>query len=244
MPAARDEAERDGATLAIDPGRRIREARRRRRLYQASLAARVGIGQARLGGIERGRGEGVPLALWIALGAALEMPFRAAFDRDRQERVVDASHLAIQELVLRLARANGTSRSLELPTRPAQPAHSVDVLICDDRHRQLRIIEAWNHLGDVGGAARSTSRKVAEAEPLAVVAGGDGEPYAVVACWVLRDTRHHRDLLRRYPEVFATRFPGSSRAWAAALTNGTPAPLAAGLVWSDQRATRIFARRR
>ena len=48
----------------------------------------------------------------------------------------------------------------------------------------------------------------------------------------------------RYPELFASRFPGSSRGWVDALTKGTPPPGQPGLVWSDVAGTRLFAWRR
>lgn len=51
--------------------------------------------------------------------------------------------------------------------------------------------------------------------------------------WVVRATARNRLLVARYPEVFATRFPGSSRAWVAALTAGGPIPTEPGLVWCD-----------
>ena len=47
---------------------------------------------------------------------------------------------------------------------------------------------------------------------------------------------------RPLPEVFASRFPGSSRV--EALTRGDPPPAEPGLVWCDVSATRLFAWRR
>ena len=98
-------------------------------------------------------------------------------------------------------------------------------------------------MGDVGAAARATNRKLAEAEQLAVAIGGD-RPYRVAGCWIVRATRRNRELVARYPEVFASRFPGSSAGWVAALTRGTEPPREPGLVWCDVRTTRLFAWRR
>jgi hypothetical protein len=164
--------------------------------------------------------------------------------RDAFEPPADAGHLAIQDLVLRLGRQLGITRFLELPTRPSDPALSVDVCWRDDRRRVLLIHECWNTFGSINAAVRSTRRKVAEAEQLAAAAGDDDGPYRVAACWIVRDTRRNRELLARYPDVFAAAFPGSSRQWVRALTvPGAPVPHEPGLVWCDVGATRLFAAR-
>ena len=101
-------------------------------------------------------------------------------------------------------------------------------------------MECWNTIGDVGAAARSSTRKVAEAAEVAI-ALGSGRPLTVAGCWVVRASARNRALVARYPEVFAVRFPGSSVGWVHALTRGAAPPLEPGLVWSDAGATRLFA---
>jgi hypothetical protein len=161
------------------------------------------------------------------------------------EEPTDAGHLGIQELVLRLGRSTGRTRTFELPTRPADPALSVDVGLRDDRQRVLMLNECWNTFGSINAAVRSTKRKVAETENLAVAIAGDSAPYRVAACWIVRDTKRNRELLARYPEIFASTFTGSSAAWVRALTDSdAPPPVGLGLVWCDLRATRLFAWRK
>ena len=143
-----------------------------------------------------------------------------------------------QELVLRLARATGRTGTFELPTRPESPSYSVDVCVRDDPHRTLILQEIWNRFDDFGRAVRSTDRKTAEATSIASLIGGD-DPYRVALCWLLIDHAANRELLRRFPEVFATRFPGSSLNWVQALSNGGPVPQAAGVAWLDLRASRL-----
>jgi hypothetical protein len=60
----------------------------------------------------------------------------------------------------------------------------------------------------------------------------------------MRGTRRNRLLVARYPDVFAARFPGSSRNWARALTTGAAPAGEAGLVWSDVAGGRISEWRR
>ncbi|OGO58422.1 MAG: hypothetical protein A2Z32_08885 [Chloroflexi bacterium RBG_16_69_14] len=106
----------------------------------------------------------------------------------------------------------------------------------------MLLVECWNTFGDVGAASRSTNRKRSELEDLA--AGRWGPDAQVGVVWVVRATGRNRALLQRYPEVFAARFPASSRDWVAALTVGTPPPGDPGLVWCDVGATRVFEWRR
>jgi hypothetical protein len=161
-----------------------------------------------------------------------------------QEEPADAGHLRIQEQILRLGRATGRARTFELPTRPSDPTASADVGLGDPDHRALILVECWNAIGDIGSAARSTARKVAEAEQLAIAREGEGGPYRVASVWVVRATRRNRVLVASYPEVFATRFPGSSVGWTLALAAGAAPPEQPGLVWCDIAATRPFAWRR
>jgi hypothetical protein len=144
----------------------------------------------------------------------------------------------MQERLLDLARRTGRIATFELPTRAADPRYSIDVCVRDPIHRVLIVQEAWNTFGDLGAAVRSTNRKTAEATDLA--AGVDeGTPYRVAVVWVLRSTAANRMLVGRYPHIFRTAFPGSSRSWVRALTDGEAPPDAPGLVWLDPATGRI-----
>ena len=221
-------------------GARVRQARARRGWSQHQLAVQVGITRFRIGQIERGDGAGVPLDLWHALGLVLKLPLRIEFGRDALEEPTDAGHLKMQELMLRLARTLGITRFFELPTRSTDPALSVDVGWRDDARRALILNECWNTFGNINAAVRTTHRKIAETSQLAVTLGGGGEPFVVAACWIVRDTRRNRELIGRYPEVFATAFPASSSAWVRALTApAAPVPTEArpGLVGRPGQST-------
>jgi transcriptional regulator with XRE-family HTH domain len=240
------------SSLAIETERRMREqrlrlgaevrsARERRGLTRTALADRAGIGRMVVSRIERGL-TNLDLAVLQRIGLALQRPVVVSFGRDLEEGPVDAGHLAMQELVLRLGRAAGYDGSFELPTRPAEAWRSADVGLASQATRRMVLVECWNSIGDVGAAARSTSRKQADLEALAIARWGDEAQIGVV--WVVRATARNRALIHRYPEVFAARFPGSSRAWLDALTAGARFPVEPGLVWSDVGAPRLFAWRR
>jgi transcriptional regulator with XRE-family HTH domain len=220
-------------------GAKVRRARRRRGWTQAQLGAKIGLAQSTMSDLEIGEGGSLSLVVWQQLALVLELPLEVTLGRDAHEEPVDAGHLAIQELILRLGRSTGRRRTFELPTKPADPARSTDVGLKDDNLRQLVQVECVNTFGNISAAVRSADRKRAEAEALAISIGY-GAPYAVRQVWVVRATRRNRRLLAIYPEIFATRFPGSSRAWVEALTVGKAPPAEAGLVWCDVAATRLF----
>ena len=159
------------------------------------------------------------------------------------ELPADAGHLGIQELMLCIGASTGHDGTFELSTKASDPARSTDVGLKSRAGRRLVRIECINTIGDIGAAIRSSDRKQSDAEALAI-AVGNGQAYSVHEVWVVRHTRRNRALIARYPHIFASRFPGSSRAWVTALMGGTAPPREAGLIWCDVRATRIFEWRR
>ena len=233
------DGDREARSLSLSLGRAVREGRRRMRWSQEQLAAKVGLKRTRIGDIERGEATGTPLIVWVRLGIALRRPVAISFSRDLEALTPsDAGHLEGQELVLRLAREAGRVGTFELPTHPESPSYSVDVCVRDDPHRTLILEEIWNRFDDFGRAVRSTDRKVAEAATIAAQIGGD-EPYRVASCWLLVDNARNRQMTRRFPEVFAARFPGSSLKWVHALIDGGPVPDHPGVAWLDLRAGRL-----
>lgn len=243
QPATRIEGQRETRAVVANLGGQIRSERRRRGLTQHQLGARVGIGASHVSRIERGLGSRVPLDVWIALGLTLGRPLAVSLSRTLEVREPsDAGHLALQEFVIGLARRHGWRTSFELPTRPADPSYSVDVAVHDDTARRLHVWECWNRFGDLGEAARSSSRKIAEARALAATLGPadrSDEPYTVHLCWLVRPTASNRELLRRYPGILHSRFPGSSFGWARAIEGGSSPPEEPGVVWCDPAAGRI-----
>ncbi len=228
--------------LAASLGAEVRAARERRRLTQAALGRRVGLSQSRVSAIERGLGVGVPFEVWVGLGIALGRPLSVAFSRptDSAETLTDAGHLEIQEYLLEIGRRNGRHGWFEQPSRPSDPSHSIDVFDIDPANACLLILEAWNRFGDLGAAARSSDRKVAETAERARRANG---PARVCLCWVVRDTAANRAIVRRCPQVLASRFRATSSRWVAALENGAQPPSEPGIVWFDPSRRRLRAMR-
>lgn len=218
----------------------MRRARLRRGWTQAELGRRAGLAQTTVSKLERGAGGSLSLESWQQVALVLALAFHVELGRDALEEPADAGHLAVQELVLRLARRHHYGRTYELATRPVNPSLAVDVGLADDRNRRLLQIECVNVFGNVNAAVRSSDRKRAEADALAAVTG-DGTGYTIHQCWVVRSTRRNCALVARYPEIFATAFPASSKRWVDAITLGTAPPAERGLIWCDVGATRLFA---
>ena len=240
--------------LAVDADRRNREQmaraggelkqhRTRARKTQDGVATRAGVSRNLVSRMERGLGGTASVDAWQRVGLAVDAPLTIGLQRDLRGDTADAGHLAMQELVLRTGRSGGYRGSFELATRPAEPWRSADVGFRDDRHRRLIVAECWNTFGDLGAAARSSNRKLAEIRDLAVAIWG-AAAHTVGLVWVVRASRRNRALVARYPELFASRFPGSSRLWLRALTQGTEPPAEPGLIWCDLHATRLFAWRK
>ena len=222
-------------------GGEIKAWRLRRRWTQQHLARLAGVSRELVGRIEHGDGGGVTFDGWQRVTLALGRPIRFDLGRDPLEMPADVGHLDGEELVLRLARPGGWLRRVELPIKPGQGRHAFDVALIDRARTRLILIQVWNTFGDLGSAARGFTHELAVAEQ---VAGGLGMVQARVAgCWAIVDTARNRALVGRYPEFFATRFPGSSVGWVRAITTGTEPPGQAGIVWLDTRRGQIVARR-
>jgi transcriptional regulator with XRE-family HTH domain len=238
---------RRSSAIALSLGQEVRAGRARLSMTQRAASAKVGISQTAWSRIERGLGGQVPLQTWIALGIALGRPLAIAFSRPIGEPrgPVDAGHLEIQEHVLRLARATGRHGTFELPTRPGEPARSTDVGLRDDVHRVLIQVECWNTFGDLGAAIRATNRKTVEAAHYAIATGtGDVEAHRVATVWIVRSSAGNRALLARYRHIIDAAFPGSSRRWCRALTQGAEPPAEPGIVWFDPATHRLTEHRR
>ena len=235
----------EGQAIATTLGGQIAVSRKRLDMTQGELGQKVGVRASRISQLERGKGQGSPLGLWVAIGLTLGRPLAVGFTRPigGQHAPTDAGHLEIQEYLLALARQTGRAATFELATRPSEPWRSTDVGVRDDRQRVLILEEAWNTFGDVGAARRATSRKLAEAEALAISIGR-GRPYRVASVWIVRSTAANRELVARYPEVFASACSGSSHRWVQALLSGGQPPEETGLVWVDPASRRLFAWRR
>ena len=235
--AAAIAAAREAGDIRRSIGQAVAAARDRRGWTQAILAARAGTSQAAISRLERG----VPpleVGRLVRVARALGISPRVELTRDPLDGPVDAGHLAIQELLVRLGRATAGTALVELPLGTSDRARSVDVCVHRRALGELIVQEAWNRIGDVGAGLRSFDHKLALAAEAAVAF--PNPPTKVTGVWVVRATRANRALLAAYTALFAARFPGSSREWVRALVTGSAAPVDPGIVLCDIGATWLF----
>jgi transcriptional regulator with XRE-family HTH domain len=240
-PVLAAEAERRWRERRARLGGELSAIRRRRKWSQDDLGRRAGVGRSVVSRAERGIGA-LDLDALERLAAALAVPLAISIERDLRQDDVETGHLAMQELVLRFGRRAGFTAQFEMSTRPAEPWRSCDVGLGSASRRVAVDVECWNSFGDIGAATRSSNRKVAELDQIAVARWGAAGRAALV--WVVRDTDRNHAVVARYPEVFASRFAGSSRAWVVALTEGGPVPDEPGLIWCDLSTGRLHPWRR
>lgn len=247
MQVAADEASQ---ALMRKLGLMLRDGRRRSRARQLDASAKAGISRSEWSGLELGR-KSATLATWnraaFAMGGSLEAYIKQASAADRPR---DAVHLRHQELVIRAALGGGwQALPEELIDREARTSRAVDVLLrrtgARDGRSEYALCEVWDWLDDVGAAVRDMTRRLEAADRYAVARMRGDEPLPRVGgFWLVRATQRNRALIAEHRHFFRARFPGSGRAWLAALTNAAvPMPAEPALLWVDVGGTRLFAAR-
>jgi len=228
----------------------LKDARLQLRQKQAECAERAGISQSQWSVLELGRQPATIPTLnraAHAVGGSLDAWIRQASAADRPR---DAVQLRVQELIIATA-VPGAWGGLpeEQIDREARTSRFADVLLHRRRRRlpadEYAIIEVIDWFADVGDPLRDWTRRLDALERYAIsrMAGDDPLP-RTSGCWVIRATQRNRRLVGEHRHVFRARFPGSGRAWLAALTDpATPMPGQPALLWVSVDGQRLFPAR-
>lgn len=232
-------ADRASEALAERLGRTVKEARTMLGLTQAQVAERAGVAPSTVGEMERGNAADVSLLVWVRVALAVDRDLRAFLEGIPGADVPrDYVHLRNQERILAFAATGGWTGMPEAALdADGRRSRAADVLL--RRTTEEAVVEVYDWFDDVGAAWRGSTRKQARASMASTGRGGSGE---MGLCWVVRATQRNRRLIREHARMFAAWFPGSSRAWLAALSDASaPMPTARGLVWISVDGTRLSA---
>lgn len=229
---ARQAAPVDGARF----GQGVRALRRRRGWTQAQLAAAAGMSQAAVSRAECGRAgclTGDLLDRLVApLGARVET--RLLWHGEGLDRLVDARHAAIVEVVvLRLTRL-GWDSGVEVTFSVYGERGSIDVLAFHPQTRSLLVIEAKSVVPDLQAMLAAVDRKVRLASGVGRDRGWHATSVSTIL--VIPDTTTNRDRVRRHAATLAARLPVRTAAlqrWLA-----TPSGIVAGILFVPSPTTR------
>jgi hypothetical protein len=220
---------------AIRFGDDVRLLRHRRRWSQARLAGEAKVPRWVVVAIERGRGDRIAprrlLAVVVALGGRLSV--RVLFQGEGLDRLRDARHARLVELVVRWLRADGWVVATEVSFNVFGERGSIDVLAWHPATGALLVVEVKSVVPDVGGMLMTLDRKVRLAKDVATKQLG----WAVTdvsRLLVLPEQRTARRRVEAHAATFETSFPARNvvvRRWVRA-----PSGTLAGLLFlSDVR---------
>jgi len=238
--AARRRAIVRADAIAHRIGTGLHDARLAQGLRQVDVAATAGIAQAHYSRIERGIERGASLLALAACASALDVQLAGFIEAMPGASLPrDIEHARRQSLLIGLAAHGGWTSMPEsaLPADRPRP-RSIDVLLTRPARREAAVAEIWDLLLDVGDAMRSHEAKVRETSRRL------GSDWRVQGLLLLRQTHRNRALVRELAPLFAARYPASSIAWVAALSDPARAmPAASGFAWTSVGGDRLIAAR-
>jgi transcriptional regulator with XRE-family HTH domain len=183
-------------------GEQIRIARVSAGLSQRELGRRIGVSHQTIGRIERADVRSLDVHRLVLVATVLGLNVDVGLYPSGSP-VRDAAHLALLD---RLRQSLGPAVRLktELPMPTPGDLRSVDGFILESDLRGM--VEAETHVYDVQAVVRRARAKQRDLR----------SPRLIL---LLSDSRHHRDLLRRHPEL-RDDFPVSARTGLRALQEG------------------------
>lgn len=197
---------------AVRVGLSLRALRIRRRLTQSDLARMIGLSRSAIARIERGHADRTTVRTLIrvaeALGASLSI--RVLWHGEGLDRLLDAAHADLTELVLRLLRDTGWDVATEVSFNVRGDRGVIDILAFHPTTGALLVIEIKSVVPDLQGMLGTLDRKVRVAAGPARERGW--RVTTVSRLLVLPDDRTARRRVDRHAAVFAAALPGRTAA--------------------------------
>jgi transcriptional regulator with XRE-family HTH domain len=192
-------------------GTSLRAIRLRLGQGQAEVAARARISQSTVSRIERGRLAGVRVdsleSVATSLEASIQLTLR--WRGSRLDRLLDARHVRLVDLVTRTLTAGGWSVEVEYTFNHYGDRGSVDVLAWQPDQAALLLIEVKTRIVDVQDLLSTVGRK-RRVVPPEWSAETRRRPAAVGSVLVVPDATVHRRVVAEHSAVFEAALPGRS----------------------------------
>jgi len=188
-------------------GRGIRALRHRRKWRQQDLADAAGLNRGKIVRIELGQSGGMPVRdlekVAQALGARLNLWLD--WNGEALDRLLDADHARLAELVATMLRVAGWEVILEATFWIRGERGSVDVLAWHPGSRIVLLVEIKSVVPDQQAMLAAFDRKSRLGFEIARERGW--QPVAVGRLLVIGDSRTSRRRVARHPETYQTTFP-------------------------------------
>jgi transcriptional regulator with XRE-family HTH domain len=188
-------------------GRGIRALRHRRRWRQLDLAKAAAVSASVVARIERGASSGVPARKLTAVAAALgaRVDLRLSWNGEALDRLLDAGHAALVEVVAAILRRLGWEVVLEATYWIRGERGSIDILAWHSATRNVLIVEIKSVVPDIQAMLAAIDRKVRLAREIARERGWS--PVAVGALLVIGEDRTARRRVESHASTFEQSFP-------------------------------------
>lgn len=188
-------------------GRIVRALRIRHRWRQIDLAARVGVSQSLIARVERGGADRLTVSTLEAivneLGARLFI--KVDWNGEAVDRLLDADHAAIVEMVIGVLRRAGWELVPEASFAIDGERGSIDILAWHPATATLLVIEVKSVVPDVQATLLAFDRKIRLADRIAF--GRGWKPIRVAHLLVVGESRTSRRRIEEHAETFNARFP-------------------------------------
>lgn len=193
-------------------GRVLRALRIRRSWRQTDLADRVGCSQALIARVERGGADRLTAArlerIVLALGARLVV--RVDWNGEAADRLLDADHATLVELVVDYLRRAGWEATPEVTFAIGAERGSIDILAWHAASSTLLVIEVKSVVPDVQAMLATHDRKVRLADRIAAQQGW--RPRRIGSLLVIAESRTARRRVEAHAATFQARFPARAAA--------------------------------
>lgn len=194
----------------VDPlraGRSLRALRIRRGLRQSDVAEAAHVSRSQVGRIERGELStvrvGDVMAVCVVLGADLEL--RVRWHGEGLDRLLDAAHASLVDLVLALLSAAGWECAVEVSFGIGGERGSVDILARHPMTGAVLVVEVKSVIPDAQSMLTAHDRKVRLGRAIARSVGWEARSVSRVL--VVADGSTSRDRVARLGTLFATAYP-------------------------------------